>query len=140
VLLCKNIPKSDKEINEKNEKGKVLMKNVDLHEMAYMEMILLTDVRCSSGKVVFSIIKGWKSRDYTDGNSASARDKIKNKYDTVSDPSLVKLGRSFRQCKLEKVEYLKIWITILEEHCLKLEDMESNMTLQVFHSLNNDSE
>jgi hypothetical protein len=46
VLLCKNIPKSDKEINEKNEKGKVLMKNADLHEMAYTEMILLTDVRC----------------------------------------------------------------------------------------------
>jgi hypothetical protein len=145
VLLCKNIPNSDKEINENNEKVKVLMKNADLHEMAYTEMTLLTDVRCSSGKVVFSIIKGWKSRDYTDGNSASAWDKIRKKFDTVSDPSLVKLGRSFRQSKLEKVEYLKIWITILEEHRLKLEDMESNMKysqfmLQVFHSLNNDSE
>jgi hypothetical protein len=45
---------------------------------------------------VFSIIKGCKSRDYTDGNSALAWDKLKEKFDLVSDPSLIKTGRVFR--------------------------------------------
>jgi hypothetical protein len=36
VLLDKvNIPKSDEEINEKDEEGKALMKNADLNEMVY---------------------------------------------------------------------------------------------------------
>jgi hypothetical protein len=35
-----NIPNSDEEINEKTEEGKVLMKNADLNEMAYTELIL----------------------------------------------------------------------------------------------------
>jgi hypothetical protein len=39
------------------------MKNADLNEMDNMELILLIDVRSSSGKVVSSIIKGFKSRD-----------------------------------------------------------------------------
>jgi hypothetical protein len=44
------------------------MKNTDLNEMVYIYLILLIGVRISSGKVVFSIIKGFKSRDYFDGN------------------------------------------------------------------------
>jgi hypothetical protein len=48
------------------------MENADLNEMSYTELILLIDVRISSGKVVFSIIKGCKSRDYADGNSVLA--------------------------------------------------------------------
>jgi hypothetical protein len=73
VLLGKvNIPKSGEEINEKTEEVKALMKNAGLNEMAYMELILLIDVRNSNGKVVFSIIKGCKSREYNGGNSALA--------------------------------------------------------------------
>jgi hypothetical protein len=62
-----------------SEVGKVLMKNADFNEMACTELIISIDVRISSGKVVFSIIKGYKSRDYTDGNSALAWDKLKKK-------------------------------------------------------------
>jgi hypothetical protein len=36
--------------------------------LAYTELILLIDVKRNSGKVVLSIIKGFKSKDYTDGN------------------------------------------------------------------------
>jgi hypothetical protein len=39
------------------------MENADLNEADYTESIILIDVRNSSGKVVFSIIKGCKSRD-----------------------------------------------------------------------------
>jgi hypothetical protein len=48
------------------------MKNSVLNEMVYTELIFLIEVRSSSGKVVFIIIKGCKSRDYTDRNSALA--------------------------------------------------------------------
>jgi hypothetical protein len=67
-----NIPKSYEDINEKTEEGKVLMKDVDLNAMAYMEVILLIDIRSSIGKIVLNIIKGCKGRDYTDGNSTLA--------------------------------------------------------------------
>jgi hypothetical protein len=58
VLLGKfNMPNSNEQINEKTEEGKVLMKNADLNEIAFTELILLTDVSSISCKVVFSIIK-----------------------------------------------------------------------------------
>jgi hypothetical protein len=66
------------------------MKNADLNEMVNTELRLLIDLRRRSGKVVFSIIKGCKSIDYTDRNSALAWDKLKKTFDPVSKPSLVK--------------------------------------------------
>jgi hypothetical protein len=129
VLLGKmNIPKSDEEIDENTEEGKVLIKNVVLNEMGYTDLILSIDARRINGKVVFSMIKGCKSRDYTDGNSALTWDENKKKFDPVSDASLVNTERGFRQSQLEKREDPEIWITNLEELHLKLEDMESYMT------------
>jgi hypothetical protein len=67
MLLGKiNISKSGDEINRKTEERKALMKNANRSEMAYTELIHLIDVRRSNGKVVFIIIKGCKSRKYTD--------------------------------------------------------------------------
>jgi hypothetical protein len=81
-----NISKSDEEIDEKTEEGKYLMKNADLHGTAYTEFIHSIDARSSGGKVLFRIIKGCKSRDYTDVNSALAWDKLKKKSDPVAVP------------------------------------------------------
>jgi hypothetical protein len=122
---------------------KDLMKNEDLNGMAYMELILLIDVRCSIGKVVVSIIKGCKVRDYTDGNSTLAWDKLKMKFDPDFAPSWVKTERTFRQCVLEEGEEPENWITNLEELCSKLEDMDSHMTdsqfmVQVLNSFTDD--
>jgi hypothetical protein len=103
LLLGKlNIAKSREEIIEKTEEEMVLIKNVDLNEMANTKLILLIDVRSSNGKVMFSIIRGWKSRDYTDGSSALAWDKLNKKFDPDSAPSLVKTERAFRKSKSEK--------------------------------------
>jgi hypothetical protein len=78
-------------------------------------------------KVVFSIIKGFKSREYyTDRNSSLSLDRLKKKFDLISAPSLVKTERTFRQSKLEKGENPEIWNTNLEELRLKLEDIESH--------------
>jgi hypothetical protein len=74
-----------------------------------------------------------------------AWDKLKKKFDPISDPSLFKTERAFKQRKLEKGEDPEIWITNLEEVCLKLEDIESYMTdsqfmVQVFNRHTNDYE
>jgi hypothetical protein len=91
LLLFKvNSPKSDEEINENTEIVKVLMNNADLNEMTYTDLILSIDIRSSSGKVVFSIIKGFKSRDYNNGSSALTWVNLKKKFDPVSTLSLVK--------------------------------------------------
>jgi hypothetical protein len=144
--VLRNIPISCEEINEKiNEEGKILMKNAELNEIANTESIHSVDVRNSSGKVVFSIIKGCKSKGYTDGNSTLAWDKVKKKFDPVSVPSLIKIEIAFRKNKLEKGEDLEIEITNIEELCLKPEDMNSHITgfqfmVQVHNGLTNDYE
>jgi hypothetical protein len=71
-----------------------------------------------------------------------AWNKLKNKIDPVS---LFKIERAFMQSRLEKIEFLEIWITNLEELRLKLEDMDSHMTgfqfmVQALNSLINDYE
>jgi hypothetical protein len=72
MLSKANILKSNKQINENPQGGKVLIKNANLNSLAYTELILLINESNSSGKFVFSIIKGVSkgSKDYTVGNSA----------------------------------------------------------------------
>jgi hypothetical protein len=41
-------------------------------------LILSIDVKFSSGKVAFSIIKGCKTKDYPDGNGAMDLERLKN--------------------------------------------------------------
>jgi hypothetical protein len=78
------------------------MKNAGFNDIVCMELILSIDVGSNNGKVVFIFIKGCKSRDYNDGNSALAWDKLKKKFDPVFDPPSVKTERAFRQSKLKK--------------------------------------
>jgi hypothetical protein len=46
--------------------------SIDLNELAYTEFLLSIDVRSSSGKVAFNVLKGYKNKDYIDGNAAIA--------------------------------------------------------------------
>jgi hypothetical protein len=57
-----NVPKYDEDINDKTKKNKVLLKNPDLNDLAYTELILLIDVRSSNGKVKGSIINCCKNK------------------------------------------------------------------------------
>ena len=98
------ILKTNEEINEKTDEGKVMMKIFNLNELAYTELILSIDVRTSSGKLTFNMVKGCKNKDYTEGNSAMAWERLKNKYEPTSDPSLVKTERLFRQSTLSKMK------------------------------------
>jgi hypothetical protein len=82
------------------------------------------DVKTSSGKAVFNMVHECKNLDHTEGNAAIDWERLKNKYEPTSAPSLVKqIG-----C-LDRAHQLK---TILEELRMKLEDMGSVMTNDQF--------
>ena len=67
----------DEEIDEESESGKKKSVIFELNEIAYTKLILLLDVKTSSGKVAFNIIKGCKSKNYSDGNAAIAWERLK---------------------------------------------------------------
>ena len=70
------------------------MKNlIELNEIAYSKRITSIDVKTISGKIAFNIVKGCKTKDHQDGNAASAWERLKNKYEPVSAPTLVKLEK-----------------------------------------------
>jgi hypothetical protein len=76
-----------------------MLRIVDLNELAFTELVLSIDVSSSSGKIAFGIVKSCKTKDYEDVHSGLAWENLKNKYDPVSAPSLVKTERLFRECK-----------------------------------------
>ena len=91
ILLGKlPIPKTNDEINEETDEGKTTMKIFDSNELAYTQLILFIDVMTSSGKVAFNMVQ---ERDHNEGNAAMAWERLKNKYEPTSAPSLVKSER-----------------------------------------------
>ena len=140
VLVGKlSIPKADEEFDEVSDIGKRMSRAIELNEIAYTELILSIDVKTSNGKIAFNIVKGCKNKDYPDGNAASAWEKLKNKYEPMSAPSMVKLDRQFRESSLKKGEDPEVWITQLEDISVRLEDMGSGISERQFmiHVLNN---
>jgi hypothetical protein len=104
-----SITKVDEEIDETSDIGKKKSMIIKLNEIAYTELILLIEVKAS-------IIRWYKTKDYPDG---------KNKYEPVSAPSMVKLEKQFRELTLKKGQDPEVWITELEDLCIKLEKMGS---------------
>ena len=140
VLLGKvTIPKTDEVFNVESEEGKKKMMTADLNELAYTELILSIDDKTSSGKVAFNLVKACKNKDYVDGNAFMAWERLKNKFEPVSAPSLVKMEKQFRQCALKKNQDPEIWITELEDLRMKLEELGSSISDNQFmiHILNN---
>jgi hypothetical protein len=63
-----------------------MMKICYWNELAYTELILYIDVKTSSGKVAFSMVKGCKKKDHTEGNAAMAWGRLKSMYEPTSAP------------------------------------------------------
>ena len=140
LLLGKlSIPKSDEVFDEVSDEGKKKAKIIELNEIAYTELILSIDVKTSNGKIAFNLVKGCKSKDYVDGNAATAWERLKNKYEPISAPSMVKLEKQFRDLSLKKNQDPEVWITELEDLRVRLEEMGSNISDDQFmiHILNN---
>jgi gag-polypeptide of LTR copia-type len=123
-----SIPKADEEFDKDSDVGKKTLNAIELNKVAYTELVLSIDVKTSKGKFAFNIVKGCKSKDHPDGNAAMAWDKLKNKYNPMSAPSMVKLDKQFRDSVLKKGEDPEVWITQLEDICVRLEDMGSGVS------------
>jgi hypothetical protein len=132
------IPKVDEEIDERSDIGNKKSIIIQLNEIAYTELILSMDVKTRRNKVAFNITRGCKTKDYPDGNGAIPWGGLKNKYEPVSAPSMVKLEKKFRELSLKKGQDPEIWITELEDLRVKLENMGSCITENQFmiHILN----
>jgi hypothetical protein len=66
--------------------------------------------------VAFNLVKGCKNKDHADGNASMAWERLKNKFEPSSAPSLVKLETQFRQCSSKEGQDPDIWITKLEDY------------------------
>jgi gag-polypeptide of LTR copia-type/Zinc knuckle len=133
------IPSLDEEFDNLLEVGKEKSRIIKLNEIAYTELILLIDVKTSSGKTAFHIVESCKTKDHPDGNAAAAWEKLKNKYEPVSATTLVKLEKQFRELSLKKGQDPEIWIMELEDLHVRLETMQSSISENQFmiHILNN---
>jgi hypothetical protein len=122
----------DEKFDEGTESRKKKSIAIEMNEIAYTKLILSIDVKTSSGKVAFNIIKGCKNKDYPDGNAAIA-------CEPISAPSLVKLEKQFRELSIKKGQDPEIWITESEDLRVILEAMGSRISENQFmiHILNN---
>jgi hypothetical protein len=57
-----------------------------------------------------------------------AWERLKNKFEPSSAPSLFKLEKQFRQCSLKKGQDPEIWITELEDYRMRLEEFGSRIS------------
>jgi gag-polypeptide of LTR copia-type len=80
-----------------------------------------------------------KSKEYPDGSAAIAWERLKNKVEHVSAPSMVKAEKQFRALSSKKGENPEVWITEMEDLRIRLEDMGSAISDNQFmiHVLNN---
>jgi hypothetical protein len=94
LLLGKvKVPRTDEDYDMESEEGKKSTIAADMNELAYTELILSIDDKTNSGKVAFNLVNGCKNKDYADGNASMAWERLKNKFETSSAPSLVKLEK-----------------------------------------------
>jgi gag-polypeptide of LTR copia-type len=140
VLLGKvKISKTYEVYDMELEEGKKLIIAAGMNELAYTELTLSIDVKTISGKVTFNLVKECKSKEYVDGNTFMAWERLKNKFEPLSAPYLVKMEKQFRQCALKKGQDPEIWLTEFEDYRMKLEELGSSITDNQFmiHILNN---
>ncbi len=104
-------------------------------ELAYTELILSINVKTSNRKIVFILVKGCNSKDYLDGNAATALQSLKNKCEPFSVPSMLKLEKQFRGVSLKKGHDPEVWIHEFENLFVRFEDMGSNVSDNRFIAL-----
>jgi hypothetical protein len=62
----------DEDFVKSSEIGKEKSRIIELNEIVYTELILSIDVKTSSGKTAFNIVKSCKTKDHPNRNAATA--------------------------------------------------------------------
>ena len=116
-----------------------LLKTREKNELAYGELVLAMDTTKSAGKVAFNIVKRSKTKRFPDVNASDAWKGLCRKYAPKTAPSLAKLHKLFYGAKLRKGCDPDVFITYLEDLCIRMEEMGSEISDAQFlmHVLNN---
>jgi hypothetical protein len=122
------VPRTDEDYDMKSEEGKKLTVATYMNELAYTELILSIDDKTSNAKVAFNLVKGWKNKDYAGRNARMAWERLRNKFEPSSSPSLVEIEKQFLHCSLKKEQDPDIWITELEDYRMRLEELGSSIS------------
>jgi hypothetical protein len=83
----------------------------DLNDLVYIELFVLIDDKISIGKVALNFFKRCKIYEYVDSNAFMEWERLKNRFESVSAPSSVKMEKQFCQCTLKRSQDPEIWIT-----------------------------
>ena len=83
-----------------------------LNKEAFLELILSINTNTAAGKVTFHIIKGYKTKYYTNGNAPKAWKRLCEKYIYKSVSTLNNIKRKFAKSRLREItKDPKEWIT-----------------------------
>ena len=98
-------------------------KALRMNKKGYMDFILAVDTTKAGGRTVFNIIKGTKSPEYPDGNVYEAAEKLKDKFEPKTAPTMTRLSGIYQNSRLKKGKDPEAYITYLEDLRLRLDDM-----------------
>jgi hypothetical protein len=105
-----------------------MLKVNELNEIDYTELILSIDVKLVMARLLLTFSKGARPKIILmEMHAASACETLKNKYEPVSVPSMVKLAKQFRESFLKKGQDTEVSITGLEDLRVRLDDMRKSI-------------
>jgi hypothetical protein len=100
------------------EKSKLREQNEDVYE----DLILSINGDGKAGRVAFQIVKGARSSDLGDGDTALAWSMLVNKYHQTTTPSRLELIDEFNNCKIKTP-----WKQDPEEWMMTLEELQTRI-------------
>ncbi len=86
-----------------------------LNEEAYEDLVLAVDGKTEVGRLVFSLIKGSKSKDFAEGSAREAWKRIVNKFEPKKAPNRLQKKKQIQNLKLKYGQDPDIYISVLED-------------------------
>ena len=98
--------------DEANDAKKTIVKNWNLNELAFEDLLLSINTKTSSGTTAFNLVDTCTTSDQPDGNCKIAWDRLVSKYQPKTAPSYIQLKKDLRTAEL------RIWMYDQTNGCL----------------------
>jgi gag-polypeptide of LTR copia-type len=124
--------------NKDADKFKIAL--AKLNEDAYSELIMSIDTNTMAGMIAFHIVASTKTADYPDGHAPkNAWTRLKAKFQPDTRAKLTQITTEFYAMDMKGGQDPEIFITKLEYHQYRMEELGSNITDDQFkmHIINN---
>ena len=111
------VPDDNEDISIETDKEKKMMKYElrRLNEEAYENLILALDGKTEVGRLVFSLIKGSKSKEFAEGSAREAWKRILNRFEPKKAPNRLQKKKKIQNLKLKYGQDPDIYISELED-------------------------